>query len=149
MKLMKRNNGFVPSYFNLFDDYLTKEMFDYDRNNYCSHGSTLPSVNIKESNDEFSIELAAPGMNKKDFSLKLDNNILEITAEIKNDNIEDSEGYSRREFNYSSFKRSFKLPKDSVKNEKVAANYENGILKVLIPKREEVKPKPSRMIEIQ
>ena len=88
-------------------------------------------------------------MTKNDFKVELDSNILTITSE-KKDKFETKEGerYSRREFSYQSFQRSFQLPKEVVDAEKIEAKYENGVLRLVIPKKEEAKPKPARMIQI-
>lgn len=93
--------------------------------------------------------MAAPGMNKEDFKVELDGNVLTITSERKDENeTKDGERYSRREFSYQSFQRSFQLPKEVVDAEKIEAKYENGVLRLLVPKKEEAKPKPPKMIQI-
>src|SRR4029079_15651451 len=106
-------------------------------------------VNIKETNESFEVEMAAPGMTKNDFTVELDSNVLTITSE-KKDRFETKEGerYSRREFSYQSFQRSFQLPKEVVDAEKIEAKYEKGVLRLLIPKKEEAKPRPPKMIQI-
>ena len=110
-------------------------------------GITLPAVNIKENSDEFILELAIPGMKKSDFDIDVDNKILSISSEVEEENKTEDEGYTRREFGYSSFKRTFTLP-DTVNSEKVGASYTDGILKINLPKREEAKDKPARKIQI-
>ena len=106
------------------------------------------SVNIKESSDEFEVELAAPGFVKTDFNIELNHDMLTISSEKKVEN-ETKEGqqFARREFSYQSFSRSFTLP-NTVDNDKIKAKYENGILRVSIPKKEEAKPKPSNRLHI-
>jgi HSP20 family protein len=106
-------------------------------------------VNIRETNDHFEVDMAAPGMNKEDFKIELDGNLLTISSE-KEDRHEDREGdrFVRKEFSYQSFQRSFELSKDVVDTESIQARYENGVLHLLIPKKEEVKQKPPRMIQI-
>ena len=124
--LMRRNS--------LFDDFFTKDLFDFDSQ---KSSATLPSVNVKESDNAFEIEFAAPGMKKENFKINLDGNQLEISAEDKSD-VQDtsSDGrYTRREFNYSSFRRSFTLP-ETVDQENIEASYTDGILKVVVPKKE-------------
>ncbi|WP_019038029.1 Hsp20/alpha crystallin family protein [Psychroflexus tropicus] len=130
----------------LFDRFFSNDVFNRD---YSETNTTLPSVNIKETEDKFSVEVAVPGFEKKDFNIELNNNDLTISSE-KEEKHEDKEGerYTRREFSYQSFKRSFTLP-DSVDGEKISAKYTNGVLHVDIPKREEAKPKPARLIEIK
>ena len=124
--LMRRNS--------LFDDFFTKDLFDF---NSQKSSATLPSVNVKESDNAFEIEFAAPGMKKENFKINLEGNQLEISAEDKSD-VQDtsSDGrYTRREFNYSSFRRSFTIP-ESVDQENIEASYTDGILKVVVPKKE-------------
>src|SRR5699024_5061213 len=109
-----------------------------------------PSVNIKETKDNFVVEVAAPGMRKEDFKIELDNNIMTISSErSETEGDKDKEGnYTRREFSYQSFQRSFTLP-NTIQGENVSAQYKDGVLNIVIPKREEAKQKPSRIIEIQ
>ena len=93
--------------------------------------------------------MAAPGMKKSDFRIELDGNLLTINSEATNQNEEkDGERYTRREFSYQSFQRSFTLPKEVVDSDKINARYEDGVLRLLIPKKEEAKPKPAKMIAI-
>lgn len=132
-----------PSLWNkLFDD----EFFTM---NFSPSGTTLPSVNIRETKDDFVVEVAAPGMKKEDFNIELNNNIMTISSEKREeDNDKDKEGnYTRREFSYQSFQRSFTLP-TTVEGEKISAKYSEGVLHIMIPKREEAKQKPPRSIEI-
>ncbi|MBE9481831.1 MAG: Hsp20/alpha crystallin family protein [Bacteroidetes bacterium] len=104
----------------------------------------MPAANIIENKDSFELEIAAPGMNKKDFKINLDNNILTILSEReskkeeKSEKNEDNVSYTRREFIYSSFNRSFTLPK-SIELDKIKADYKNGILNISLPKKDEEK----------
>ena len=111
--------------------------------------NTVPPVNIKETETTFVVELAAPGKRKEDFNIELDDNVLTISSESKHEKEEkDSDGkYTRKEFSYSSFKRAFTLP-EIVNESDINASYENGVLHITLPKREEALPKPKRMIEI-
>lgn len=111
--------------------------------------ATIPAVNIKETETGFELELAAPGLKKDQFSIEVDQNLLTISSERKDENeSKNAEGtYSRREFSYSAFKRSFTLP-ETVDSEKIEAQYEDGVLHIAIPKKEEALPKPKRLIEI-
>ncbi|MBW7839944.1 MAG: Hsp20/alpha crystallin family protein [Chitinophagaceae bacterium] len=93
--------------------------------------------------------MAAPGKKKEDFKIELDGTALSISSEQRNESEEKDDNYSRREFSYQSFYRTFHLPKDVVDSEKINAKYEDGILKLEIPKREEAKEKPSRLIEVK
>lgn len=110
-------------------------------------GITLPAVNIKENADNYVLELAIPGMKKTDFNINLDNKVLSISSEVETENEDTTDNYTRREFGYSSFKRTFTLP-DTVESDDVKANYEDGILCITLPKREEAKQKPPKRIEI-
>jgi len=109
----------------------------------------LPSVNIKETDESFEVEMAAPGIEKSDFKIEVNQGILSISSEksTSRENSDESR-YSKKEFSYQSFCRSFSLP-TTVNSDKIAAKYENGILKVNLPKREEARPKPVRMIDIE
>jgi HSP20 family protein len=102
--------------------------------------SSLPSVNIREDEKAFYLELAVPGMDKKDLRIEVKDDVLTISSEHKEENDQDLDGYRRREFSYSSFCRSFYLPED-VNGEKIGASYKDGILNVEIPKLEEEKKK--------
>ncbi|MCC5943527.1 MAG: Hsp20/alpha crystallin family protein [Bernardetiaceae bacterium] len=107
----------------------------------------VPRVNIAEDEDKFAIEVAAPGMQKDDFSIELDNEVLSISSEAKQESETKDDRYTRKEFSYTSFKRSFTLPQ-SADGEKIEAKYEDGILYVHIPKREEAKPKQPKRINV-
>ncbi|MDX1829013.1 MAG: Hsp20/alpha crystallin family protein [Lutibacter sp.] len=106
-----------------------------------------PALNIKEKNDAFEIELAAPGFSKKDFIVTIDDGCLNISAKKEETKEEADENYTRKEFSYNSFERSLELP-ESVMDEKVKANYENGILKFRLAKKEEAKKHKPKVIEI-
>ncbi len=139
--MLARINRTLPG---LFEDFFQRDffpVFEYDS------FKSIPSVNIVEGKDEYTIEVAAPGLNKKDFNISLDNNCLTITSE-KEDKVEEKEGkFTKREFSYSSFRRSFTLP-ETVDSEKIKARHSNGILYVTVPKKEESKIKPIRQIAI-
>ncbi|OOG63745.1 HSP20 family protein [Flavobacterium sp. 103] len=149
MNLIKRNVGQAPALHRLFfDDIFGRDFFNWENNNYSTTSTTLPSVNIKETSDNYEVEVAAPGMDKNDFKITLDGNQLTISSVKENEQTTGNENYSRREFSYQSFQRSFELPKNVVDEDKIIARYENGLLLLSIPKREEAKPRPPRMIEI-
>ena len=103
-----------------------------------------------ETNDDYLIEVAAPGMKRGDFKVELDNNVLTISSQPdeKREENDQNVGYSRREFSYQSFQRSFSLPESKVEGDKIAAKYVDGILYVTIPKREEAKVKPAKQIKV-
>ncbi len=149
MKLMNRTQQ-LPSIGNFFDDFFLNDGFNWNSRNYADFGQTLPSVNVKETKQNFDISVAAPGMKKGDFKINLDkNNVLSISSEQKTEKEEklDNENYYRKEFDYNAFCRSFSLPSD-VDAEKIEAQYADGILKIMIPKKitEEI---PLKKIEIK
>ena len=147
MTLIRRTENY-PTWSNFFNEFFNHDWADWSRSNYSDPNTTLPSVNIKETNDLFEVEMAVPGMTKDDFKVELNNNYLTISAEKKTeDETKKGERYTRREFSYRSFSRSLTLP-DVVEADKIQAGCDNGILKLSIPKREEAKPKPIRQIEI-
>lgn len=121
---------------------------DWSNSNFSSTNTSLPAVNVKETNDEFFIEVAAPGMNKNDFKVHFNNNVLTISSEKKNEKDEKTDNYTRREFSYKSFQRAFTISENAVNGEKISAKYNNGILVITLPKREEIKPQPAREIKI-
>lgn len=139
--LRKRND--LPSLFNGFfdDDVFPGFFLNFDKRN------GTPAVNIVESKDDYRIEVAAPGLDKSDFKIDLENNVLTISAEKEDKQEEKNEQYVRREFNYSSFSRSFTLS-DAMSPDKISAQHKDGVLHVIIPKREEAKEKPARTIKI-
>lgn len=136
---------FLPS--SLLDHFWDNDMMDRSSSNYSSTNTSLPAVNIKENDDDFMIEVAAPGMKKEDFSINYDNGRLTISSEKEYDKVD--EKYNRREFSYQSFCRSFEVADNIIDNQKIKAKYENGILYITLPKREEIKPKPAKQIEIR
>jgi HSP20 family protein len=146
MTLAKRNqsgNG------NWLSDFMNREVFDWTNSNFSPTNTTLPAVNIKETEDHFTVEVAAPGMKKEDFNIELDNNLLTISSEKTDEREEkDGERYTKREFSYQSFQRSFTLPQNMVMEEKIEAKYKDGVLHLIIPKKEEAKKKPRRTIKI-
>jgi len=143
--LARRNENYLPSF---FDRFFNNELMDWGNSNFSSTNTSLPAVNVKETNDEFLIELAAPGMEKKDFKINFKNNVITISSEKEDQREEKKENYTRREFSYQSFQRSFTVPENAIVSDKIEASYNNGILEVKLPKREEVKPQPEREIKI-
>ncbi|MDD4993163.1 MAG: Hsp20/alpha crystallin family protein [Paludibacter sp.] len=144
MSLVRFTNQ-VPS---MFDRLFEGDLFDWSNRNYSLTNTTLPSVNIKENADAYKVEVAAPGFDKNDFKLQLDHDLLTISSEKKVETeAKEGERFTKREFSYQSFSRSFTLPQ-TADGDRIEASYENGILNVSIPKKEEAKPKPTRMIEI-
>lgn len=142
----KNNVTGLPSFSSWFDNFFDNSIGTEFLSNFNT-GITLPAVNIKETANDFILELAIPGMKKSDFIIDVENKILSISSEVTKEQEEKDEIYTRREFGYSSFKRTFTLP-DSIESDKVKATYEDGILMVTLPKREEAKQKPPKRIEI-
>lgn len=148
MTIVKRNNPLFPSFPSMLDSFFSRDMMDWNNLNFSDTDTTIPAINVMEDNDKFEIEVAAPGMKKDDFRVKLENNLLTISSERKQEKTEKEGKYSRKEFSYQSFQRSFSLPEGHVQSDKISARYENGILNIVLPKREEVKPLPPREIKI-
>jgi HSP20 family protein len=137
MTLVKFNNGQKNYSVNPFFN----DVFDTILNDRFLGGKQLtqvPAVNISETENEFHIELAVPGLKKEDFKINLDKNVLSVSAEKKSENVEEGKKFSKREYNYTSFNRSFTLP-ESVDHSKIDAEYTDGILKLNVAKREEAK----------
>jgi HSP20 family protein len=133
----------VNTFPNLFDTFFN----DIDRMEKPSFSNTLPSVNVVENDEKFRIELAAPGLTREDFKVNVHEDVLTISSEKKTEDAENKENYTRREFGYASFKRSFNLP-ETVDSDNIAATYNEGILNVTLPKKEEAKPKEPKTIEV-
>ncbi len=142
MKLIKSslpslvNDGFLSS---LLDD----RFFDSD---WMRRIQDVPAVNVVETEKEFEIEMAAPGLAKKDLNITVENGVLTISYEKETEAHEDKKNYMRREYNFTGFSRSFTLP-ENIKTEKVDAHYENGLLKLVLPKTVEARVKP-KAIEV-
>ena len=139
MRIVKyHNNNVFPS--------LINEFFNDDFGiNFLNRSHSVPSVNSLENNDSFEIDLAVPGMKKENFTIELNDKVLVISSETSN--TMENDKMRLNEFNFSSFQRSFRVP-DSVDQDKIKANYKNGILKIKLPKRKESISKPNRVINI-
>jgi len=142
--LVKAQNN-TPVFRTFFDDFFR----DWSLDNFSDTNTTLPAVNIKEDDNGFIIEVAAPGMDKKDFNINFDNDVITISSEKKEENEEKGDNYTRREYSYQSFSRSFRIPENTVDSDKISATYKNGELLISIPKKEEAKPKPARVISVK
>ena len=140
-------HNLFPQVSKFFDDDWNS-LFDFSNRNYSNTSTTLPSINIKDNKNEYIVEMAAPGMKKEDFNIEIHNNVLTIKSETKFEENKEEENYTRKEFSYQSFQRSFNLNDKVVDDEKIKATYEDGILSLTIPKKEEAKEKPARFIEI-
>ena len=149
MTLVQRNGGVLNPFPAFFDDFFNRDLFNWGNTNFSDTNTTIPAVNIKETPENYEVEVAAPGMTKKDFKVELDGNVLTISSERTNQKVENQdERYSRKEFSYQSFQRTFTLQKEVMDMDKIQAKYENGLLHLLIPKKEEAKQKPPRLIQI-
>lgn len=122
------------------DDIWNEPMFGW-------RNAMVPAANVKESEKEFTIELAAPGLKKSDFHINVEGNLLEISVEKESEKKDEKEGYTRREYSYNTFSRSFNLP-DSVDSEKIKANYKDGLLSLMVPKKPESQKKKVKEIAI-
>ena len=147
MTLVRFSNR-MPRRARLFDHFFDNDLIDWSNRNFSETDTTLPAVNVKEKEGGFEIEMSAPGLKKEDFNVELTNSVLTISCEKKEEDEtkDEDEKYTRREFSYQSFSRSFNLP-DTVDYEKIDAKYEDGILTLSVPKKEEVAPS-SKRIEI-
>ncbi len=142
--IIRRRNYAEPSIWNeFFNDSFLPSFFDGDN---WSTNSSLPAVNVEEDEKEYRIEVAAPGLEKEDLKVSVDDGVLTISSEKKVEKEDKKESYIRREFGYTSFNRSFTLPEE-VNSEKISAKHKNGVLHISIPKAE-VKVTPSKEIKI-
>jgi len=146
MTLVKFNNNkganaLLPGFNDVFESIFNDTFFN-DR-----MVARVPAVNISETTDHYHVELAAPGLKKQDFKLNLDRNVLNISVENRAESSEENKRFSKREFSYTSFVRSFTLP-DAADHSRIEACYEDGILKIDIAKKEEAKS-VSRQIELK
>lgn len=141
MKIVKRNTGWLPS---IFDEYFTENRLDVP--NY--ENFSIPAVNIQENLTSFVIELAAPGLKKENFAIEVEENVLKVSSEVtsKTETEETDRKFTRKEFSFRNFSRSFTLP-ETVDVENIAASYTDGILYLTIPKKEEQKAL-KKMVEI-
>lgn len=140
MSLTKRNEVMFPA---LMNELLRPDWFGGTQN----VRAVLPAVNIKENEENFELELFVPGRSKDELIIEIDDSVLTISSETKEEKEETKENFTRREFTLSSFKRAFSLP-ETVATDKIEASYNDGILKFNLPKKEEALPKPKRKIEL-
>jgi len=146
MSLIKSNEtNWLPS---VLDDMFKTDWLG-ENSSRGTIGTRIPAVNIQETEENFMLALAAPGKTKKDFNIELDNNVLTISSEEREEKTSsDANGrFTRKEFNYNNFKRAFSLP-ETVESDKISAAYKNGVLEINLPKKEEAKQQAKRMIEI-
>ncbi|MDH5599565.1 MAG: Hsp20/alpha crystallin family protein [Cyclobacteriaceae bacterium] len=143
MSLVKKNDG-LRSWRSMFSDFFESEHLYDDFFNK----SMVPAVNVKDDGKEYLVEVAAPGMEKDDFNITIENGLLCISAECKDEKEEKEENYTRKEFNYQSFQRSFTLPEDA-NEEDIHAKYKRGVLKIKLTKKELGAEKHKKMIAIE
>jgi HSP20 family protein len=128
---------------------LMERFFDDDIMKWGMGGNySIPEVNVKDNRDEYTIEVAAPGMKKDDFEINYEKEQLLISINKEEEKKDEEEKYLRKEFSYHSFQRTFHIPENLVNADKIKARYENGILYISVPKKEEAKPKPAKKIKI-
>ncbi|WP_158860301.1 Hsp20/alpha crystallin family protein [Lunatibacter salilacus] len=152
MDLTVKNRNGLPS---LVSDLLNpsiffgKDLSEFEFNPIPSRlGITVPTANIKETTKEYTLELAAPGLERDDFSIEINNNTLTVSAEKEHQNKEEENGYSKKEYSFNSFCRTFSLP-ENIKEEKIEAKYDKGVLKIHIPKEKETELKPVKKIQVK
>ncbi len=127
MSLLKRNSG-LPALNSMIDSFFNDRFINTE---FATN--TLPSVNVKENENEFTIEVAAPGLTREDIKVEITHGILTIASEKKEETAEENDKFTRKEFNYSSFQRSFHLP-DNIDEDSIKANYNDGVLNITIAK---------------
>lgn len=141
--LARINRSYVPAYWDdFFNDKFFNQLKSTDSNN------SLPAVNVSEDEKGYTIEVAVPGIAKDDFNLEIENDVLTISTEQKENNDEQKQNFLRREFNYQSFKRSFQLP-ETIDQEQIKASCDAGILMLSLPKMEEEIQKAPRQIDVK
>jgi len=145
MTLIKFNRNKFPWNENMVD-FFNRDVFINDE--FFNLEKSVPAMNVKEHKDDFEIELSVPGFDKDDFEITLDNDVLEVTAKKSKEEVKEEEDFTRKEFNYNSFKRAVQIPATVDSNKKVKATYKNGILKLNLLKKEASIEKPKRHIEV-
>lgn len=145
MSLVKRNEkGLFPSFDALWDDFLGNDFFK----KRFELGTSMPAVNIKETDEEYLLEAALPGLKREDIQVDVENGVMTIQSSSKaNKEEKDGERVTRREYSYSSFSRKFSMPENAVE-ERISANYTDGVLKISIPKQQGDTNQPKRSINI-
>lgn len=140
MNLVRRNTGWYPS---LLNDFFNRELAE----DSPVFSTSLPAVNIQEREKTFELDLAVPGLEKKDIEISVEEDTLIISAEKEIQQAFDGK-FTRKEFNYQSFRRAFSLP-ESVDATQISASSSNGVLQITLPKRKEALPQPKRTIAIR
>jgi HSP20 family protein len=140
MNLIRKQAPFFPS---LIDDFINQ-----DWNLKTPSSTTLPAVNIKDLEAQFEIELAVPGMKKSDFEIEVEDGLLSISSSLEEEQVTEKGKFTRREFSYNSFKRTFTIP-ESLDPSNIEAQYSDGVLQLRLPKRKEALPQPKKLIKIR
>ena len=141
MNIIRKTTPWFPS---LFDEFFTRD-FGID---LAPRTYQTPAVNITEKEDAFHLDLVAPGKEKKDFDVELEEDTLTISTNSDNGIVEEDKQFTLREFDYASFNRSFRIP-ETIDTKSIKANYKNGLLSIVLPKRKEAIPEPKKQIEIR
>jgi HSP20 family protein len=149
MTLIKRRN--TNNWPSIFDDAFFRDFFDISPKSFGNITKSVPAVNVRETDKAFFVEVAAPGVKKEDFKIEVEDDLLTISTESKSETEEkDKEGrYTKREFSYHSFSRSFSLDPDAVDTENIDAKYEDGVLHLEIPKKIKEESKPKKSISVK
>jgi len=151
MNLTIKRNTSLPSLLSDFfapSSFLANDFFDFDKDLSPTRlGINVPTANITESAKEFRLELAAPGLQQKDFNVEIENNVLKISAEKEEEDVQRDGDYSRKEYSFNSFVRTFELP-ENIRQAGIDAKYENGVLKITIPKQQETQTRPVQKISV-
>jgi HSP20 family protein len=132
----------------VFDDFFKPWNEWFDNGGLLSRAMNVPAVNITEQKNDYLVSLAAPGLKKEDFKIDVDGNMLTISSEKEETKEEKDKKFTRKEYNYSSFSRSFTLPEE-INKEKIEAKYEDGVLKISLPRREEAKKPAAKNIAVK
>jgi HSP20 family protein len=132
----------------IFDDFFKPWNEWFDKGDFPLRTVNVPAVNITEEKNEYLVSLAAPGMNKSDFKIDVDGNMLTVSSEKEESREEKDKKFTRKEYSYSSFSRSFTLP-DEVNKEKIDARYEDGVLKISLPRIESAKKASAKQIAVK
>ena len=141
--LARINRAYAPAY---RDDFFNDHFFS--KFNSATGNSSTPAVNIAEDENEFRIDLAVPGLSKSDYRIEVEDDVLTISSEQKEQKEDKKQNFTRREFNYHAFKRSFQLP-ETIDQEQIKASHKSGILSIQLPKKEEVLQKAPKQIEVK
>ncbi len=144
VKWHSNGNSNLPAFSNLLENFFGRDLSDFVGRDFAA---TVPAVNVVETPEAYTVEVAAPGLKKEHFQINLHNNLLTIASKVERSAEETKGKYTRKEFGYTSFQRSFTLP-NTIDAERIEAAYKDGILHVQLPKRDEAKERPARQITI-